>query len=882
MSGGAPPASLVGLLRAAAASYGARPALARRGLLRYERWSYAELLTRAEQAAAALVARGVRPGDRVVTLAPNGPALVAAYFGIWAAGAILVPLDLRTPPAVVARMVARAGPRLLLADVDSSALPADYPAEPLAALWSTANGTTCAAGSAWGSGPEPAVDLAAALPRGVSPDAVAEIVFTSGTTSEPKGVVLTHANVLASVHAGRELLPLRPGDAVLSLLPLSHMLEQVGGLLVPLTQGAQIVYPAGRQPRAVLRALRDNHVAAMVVVPQLLELLRRAVDREAGQQHPQLWAGAHRLAPSLPWWLRRALFAPAHAALGGQLTDVLCGGASLPPALQMFWERLGVRVIQGYGSTECAPGVTSNRQNRRTPGSAGRPLRGVNVRLAPDGELLVRGPNVSPGYWNDPAATAAAFADGWYHSGDLGVWSNRGDLGLRGRKHDLIVLADGRNVYPDDVETVLRSDPVVRDCVVLEARGRDDAPQVHAVILPAAEADESMVRTAVRRAAAQLAPHQVPTLVSMWPEGDFPRTPSLKPRRAEIAAALQAVPGRLTSTVDVRDAATLPVARATHPASPSAAAVGGDSGPLVPLLARLSGRSAATIAATDDLSLDLGLDSLARVELVALLAEEYGVELDDDAVAAAGTVGDLAALVAAGARPAAEPAFPRWARATPVRLIRAFLQQAVLFPLLSRVCRPLRVEGREHLRGLRPPLLLVANHSSHLDTVVLLRALPAAVRGRIAVAAAADYFYTRAPLALFVTLALGAFPLARTGRVRPSLEYCGELVDAGWALLVYPEGTRSPDGRLQPFRAGIGLLAAELRVPVVPAYLSGLQARLPRGAGWPRPGPVGVRFGPPLRVRPGTPYAAVTAQLEAAMRGLHAAWLGCGLPGGDV
>lgn len=848
--------SLFGLLRSAAARYGARPALAQRGLLRYARWSYADLLERAEQAVAALAAHGVRPGDRVLTCAPNSPALVAAYFGVWRAGAILVPLDPRTPPAVAARVAARVAPRLLITDGRRHGL--DAPGLALPTLRSLALADLWAAPAS--PGQEQVADDAdgaaavAALPPGVTLREVAEIVFTSGTTGEPRGVVLTHANVLASVRAGRRVLPLRPGDAVLSLLPLSHMLEQTAGLLVPLARGAQIVYPASRQPQAVLRALRDNRVAAVVAVPQVLDLLRRAVEREVDGSSALAWRVARRLSSVLPWPARRVLFGPLHAALGGRLETFLCGGAPLPPALQDYWERLGVRVVQGYGATECAPGVTSNSLGRRIPGSVGQPLLGVAVRLAPDGEILVRGPNVTPGYWDDPAATAAALAGGWYHSGDLGVLDGAGNLYVRGRSRDLVVLADGQNVYPEDVEAALRADPAVRDCVVLGTPGADGAPCVHAVVLPAEGADAAAVRQAVQRAAQGLAPHQRPGRLSLWPAADFPRTPTLKVQRHLVAA---------------RVAGLAPPDPPLSPPGPT-----GDAA-LLGLLARLSGRAPETILPTSDLGLDLGLDSLARVELAALLADELGVELDDAAAAAATTVADLAALVAEAARTASErraaggpPAFPRWARRAPACWGRAALQRALLFPLVDRVCAPLNVTGQEHLRGLAGPVLLVANHGSHLDTPLLLRAVPAARRRRLMVAAAADYFYRRCELGALVSLLLGAFPLVRQGPARASLEYCGELVDDGWSVLVYPEGTRSASGRMAPFKPGIGLLAVELGVPVVPVRLVGTAARLPKGGRWPRRGPVAVRFGRPLRFAPDTPYAEAAARLEAAVRAL--------------
>jgi long-chain acyl-CoA synthetase len=328
------------------------------------------------------------------------------------------------------------------------------------------------------------------------------------------------------------------------------------------------------------------------------------------------------------------------------------------------------------------------------------------------------------------------------------------------------------------------------------------------------------------------------------------------------------------------------------------------SAALVALLARVTERPAAAIGADSDLAADLGLDSLGRVQLAALVAEELGADLDDGAVAAASTVTELGELLAAarargagaeagawddgwgqaagalGASPAGATAFPgganasdtvqfpRWGRAAPARWTRDLLQRRLLFPLVDGLCGPITVTGREHLVGPRRPVLLAPNHSSHLDTLVVLRALPDGPRGRLAVAAAADYWYARRAPAALVTLLLGAFPLARQGAVGPSLAYCGELARTGWSLLVYPEGTRSPDGRLQPFRPGVGLLATALRVPVVPVHLAGTHACLPRGARWPRRARVAVRFGAPLRFAPGTPPGVVAAELAAAVRAL--------------
>jgi long-chain acyl-CoA synthetase len=818
------------LLFTAERRFGPRPALAIRRNLRTEVWTYHDLARAARLAADRLIGAGLEAGDRVLVLAPNSPELVICMFGVWLAGGVLVPIDLRTPADVIARLRERSDPRLLLAD-GVAATASDLPTLSVSELARTADAkpVACARGA----------------PEAVE---VAELVFTSGTTGAPKGVILTHANILSNVDAALDALPIEASERLLSLLPLSHMLEQTAGLLAPLAAGATIYYTQTLRSSAVQAAMQRHRVGLIVCVPEILRLLLAGVEREVERSGKQgQWRALLRLAGRLPMGVRPALFARVHHRLGGRLRLALCGGATLNPELWQAWESLGVRVIQGYGATECAPIVTSNRLEQRLPAAVGWPVKAVYVRIAADGEVQVRGPNVTPGYWREPDETAAAFEDGWYLTGDLGRYGARGELQLLGRKKDMIVLPDGRNVFPQDIEDELKRQPAIRDCVVLGKPRPDGGEEVHAAIIPAGDAED--VAAAVREANARLGPRQNVSAFTIWPETDFPRTPSLKVKRADVLAvvtqkATQVPPGIAAPVADSLEAR------------------------VVRLVAAAAQRSPAELAPDADLTLDLGLDSLARVELAVMIEEEFGRALTDEDMASLRTIRQLAAALERGRSAETSAELPAWPRGGPVPRLRSVLQALIVFPLLGVVCQPRRVAGRRRLDALSEPLLLIANHTSHLDAPTVLALLTGPRRERTTVAAAADYFFRSVPRSLAAAIALGAFPFNREGAVAASLAHCGDLVDGGYSLLIFPEGTRSPDGQLQPFKTGIGLLARELRIPVVPIAIEGLHEILPKGRSIPRRGPVRITIGEPIRVEASLSNAEATALLEKQLRRL--------------
>jgi long-chain acyl-CoA synthetase len=612
------------------------------------------------------------------------------------------------------------------------------------------------------------------------------------------------------------------------------MLEQTVGLYIPLLFGARVCYPTSRQPAAIVDTLRRERITTMIVVPRVLELLLNGILREARQRGlEKRWRLAQRLAARLPMPLRRLLFRDVHRRFGGRLDFVIAGGAWLSPELAATWERMGVKVIEGYGATECAPIVATNSYWSRVPGTVGLPAPRVEVRLSDEGEVLARGANVTSGYWEDETTTRAAFtADGWYRTGDLAVVDESGRLSLRGRLRDLIVLPSGLKVYPEDVERELQAEREIGDCVVLGLPDVTGSQHVHAVVIASGEGTRSQVGHAIERANTRLAPQQQVTGFTLWEHGDFPRTNLLKVKRHEVLAQVTAASPR------------------TEPEAAPSVPDGGDRLDLLRrALAEVSGVAPEQITPASSLTLDLALDSLARVELAMLIENALGVALEDGDVVGLETVAQLDELLLRSAAAEPSPPFAAWPLAAPARLARSLLQRLLLFPAHALVCRPFTVEGVEHLRGLQPPLLLIANHTSHLDTPAVLRALPVPLRRRAAVAAAADYFYSRQLVGAAMSLLLNTFPFSREGSgraVRASLERCGELADDGWSVMIYPEGTRSTTGRLQPFRSGIGLLATELQLPVVPVAIGGTHALLPKGRSLPRRGPVTVRFGPAL------------------------------------
>lgn len=552
--------SLIDLLEDAAQRWAGREQMALRtddGM--HLPWTAADVNRHSKLVAWRLRRLGLQPGDRMLTWSPSTPALPAVYFGAIRAGVIIVPLDLRMAPDVLQRIALRSEAKFLtlgtgLDAPDPQAGGLDHlnirTVEWLAADPAHENAFATDEGGLDDPFPADWEAQVDAWPRPTR-KSLFEVIYTSGTTGTPKGVMLEHGTILSTLEAIDKILPAREHRTV-SLLPASHLFEQAPIIMYGTMIGAHILWVRSRTPRVIFEAFREERVTTMVLVPQLLELFWIGIQREVKRQgREKLFNRAQRIARLLPYWARRILFRSVHKQLGGELRLMVSAGAYLPPALQRAWESLGIIVLQGYGATECGP-VAATRENDHPTGTVGKRTEPVPLRLAEGtNEILIGGPTVFPGYWQDPEATAAAKTeDGWYRTGDVGRLDERGNLVLMGRTKNIIVLPNGFNVFPEDIENVL-SDLGLEQAVVIEtAPGRleavvlsPDAPPIITAGTPAPEppkSEEEMaalrarIEPLIKKANARLSQQQRLDDFRVWPEADFPRTHTLKIRRSEV------------------------------------------------------------------------------------------------------------------------------------------------------------------------------------------------------------------------------------------------------------------------------------------------------------------------------------------------------------
>ncbi len=822
--------TIVDFLRDAVKAHGPRDALLFKPGFRYQRWSYDRLWAESGQVATLLQRRGLSKGDQVIVWGPNCPQWVLIFFGCLRAGVIAVPLDLRSAPDYVERVISRITPKLAFTSryTPKDGVDIGLPEITFENLESEIYEL-----------PEPEqVEI--------QPDDLAEVMFTSGTTGDPKGVMLTHRNLAANIEGITQYITCNTSSRLLSILPLSHMYEQMGGLLTVLHFGASVTYPTSRQPTVLARTMRERQITTMLLVPQGLELLMNGIEREVRRQGKgALWDKLLKIAERTPYPLRRRLFGRVHKQFGGKLDFIVSGGAALDPELGRKWELMGVKIVQGYGATEASPVISNHTLHERRPDSVGRPLPNVEVKISDDGEILVRGDNISPGYWNSPEQTAAAFDGYWYRTGDIGLFDDDGYLHIRGRMKDMIVLPSGQNVYPDDIQAVLNRHPNVTDSAVVGLQ-QGSSVEVHAALILDGANDADPI---VAWANGQLAEQQRVRGYTVWPEEDFPRTHTLKIKKPQLIEMLE---GGVES-----DAPSSP----TSSSSPRDGSRG-----LVDIIAEVAVLDAADIAPDMTLGDDLNLDSLGRVEMLSAIEVDLGVYLDETQIGPETTIRQVQAILDEGANNPPVTEFPDWGMDWWCRMVRGFIQRAVMFPIL-KLPYGLKVTGRENLQDIDGPVLFASNHSLGLDNPLIIESIPPLWRRRLAIAGAARLW--KNPVFWVLNPLLGnGFPVAQDGPIRPSLENMGKIIDNGWSVLIYPEGQLTIGGPIKSFMNGTGLLAVEGRLPVVPLRLHinrlGSPTRFPIF----KRGSVEIRFGQPLRFLPGTDYQEATSAIEAAVKSL--------------
>ncbi|HEV2707317.1 MAG TPA: AMP-binding protein [Pyrinomonadaceae bacterium] len=851
-----------------AARRGRATAFVHRRGLRVERWSYGRLAETAYAFARELEARGIGRGDRVLFRAENCAEWAAAFFGCVLRGAIVVPLDVESAPDFAARVQRQVAAKLLLAGETGAT--ADEIEAGLASVRLT--------------------ELDALVARhartpyeaaSVEEDDLVEIIFTSGTTAEPRGVCITHRNLLANLAPLEEEIgkylrwerfvhPLR----FLNLLPLSHVFGQFMGIFVPQLLGGEVHFQNSLNPSEVVENVRRERISVIVTVPRLLDTLREAVERrETAGGRAEAFRRKFERAAGVSFVRRMWLFRRIHARFGWKFWAFVSGGASLSEETERFWRRLGFAVLQGYGMTETASLITVNHPFKQGRGSVGKTLPGQEIRLDEHGEILVRGANVSPGYWSG-GVKPLADAEGWLHTGDLGEMDAAGNIYFKGRKKDVIVTAAGLNIHPEDLEAALLRQTEVRACAVVGIEDERTGTEPVAVLIMRDERADAAA--AVARANESLARHQQIRRWHVWPEADFPRTPTHKVRKREIVDRLKAEAARAPSNGGGGKSFAATSAPSLLPS-------------LIPALAaRVGGATETRLDASSNLATDLKLDSLGRVELLSALEDRYQIEIDEAAFTAATTLGDIEKIVQEGtteqeATTRAYP-YPSWTQSAPVKWLRIAIFYTVVLPITSVLCR-VRVRGREHLRSLRGPALFVSNHITYFDHALILSALPGRYRRNFAIAMEGERLrrWRRSPdgaglftrlrrLAQYVltVIIFNTFPLPQKSGFRRSFAYAGESVDRGYSVLVFPEGTRTEHGRLNPFMAGTGLLAAQLGVPVVPVRIDGLYELKRAGRrGYARPGTVSVSFGAPTSYTPDTEATEISADLQRRVAGIE-------------
>jgi long-chain acyl-CoA synthetase len=786
------------------------------------RSSYREVVSLAFRFARELELRGIRKGERVVIWAPNSAEWVGVFLGCCLRGAVIVPLDQIATAEFALRVHEQVGARLLVCSRDHL-----QPSLPTMVLEDLAN---VLAGHSSAPYDSPVIGAGDTL----------EIIFTSGTTAEPKGVVITHGNVLANLapleaEIGKYLKyehfvhPIR----FLNLLPLSHVFGQFLGIFLPPLLGGTVVLQDSLNPSEVIATVKREVVSVLVSVPRVLESLKQKIERDLGDEH-RLEKFHQKLAASegkhflVRWWIFRHI----RRRFGWKFWAFISGGAALDSLTEEFWHRLGYAVIQGYGLTETTSLVGVNHPFRLGRGSIGKVLEGREVKLASDGEILVRGGGVAASYWIGSQMQAIGGGEGWYPTGDIGERDAEGNLYFKGRKKEVIVTPAGMNVYPEDLEAALRRQPEVKDAVVVALPREGNAEPCGVIILRDSLNDPASV---VKRANQSLAEYQCLNHWFVWPEGDFPRTSTQKPKRNLIQEAVRS--------------------RLQQPTSPATYV-----SPLTDLVALITGRSPTVLDANTRLDSDLSLSSLDRVELLSALEDRYQVDLTETRFAAAKTVGDLERMLHGEVPRRVQYHYPRWVLGWPVTWIRVGVHYLLLRPAVFLLGWP-RVEGRQNLKRVRGPVLVISNHIGDVDPGFVLTALPARLRHKLAVATGGEALeilrtppaargllgriYDRVKWVLGVSL-LNLFPLPREAGFRESFAYAGECVDRGYNLLVFPEGQHTTDGKLRQFRAGIGLLARNLRIPIVPMRIDGLYERKQAGRKFAWPGQIRVKIGPPL------------------------------------
>jgi long-chain acyl-CoA synthetase len=874
---------------------------------RIESSTYAELRRMAESVGRWLAENGFEPGARVAILADNHPRWIAAYLGIIAAGCTAVPLDTAFHAEQVAKLLKDSGSSLLICDKKRLLIAGDALAESAIGILlldasNAAEGTRATQALAdldriFMAGPGTFV------PSTPSPDGLAALLYTSGTTADPKGVMLTHANLTGEVNAVSGWASLGPDDAVLGVLPLFHVLSQMANLLLPLVNGARTVFLETLNTTELLRALAERRITAFAVVPQFFYLIHERILKEAAQRRRLAqWAfrgmmAVTRFSRKLGGNAGKFLFPQVHDLFGQNMRYLVTGGSRFDPQIAQDYYSLGIDVLQAYGLTETTGAAFANFPGKNVIGSVGPALRGVEARILnpqlqedssqPVGEILIRGAIVMKGYWNRPEATAAVLRDGWLYTGDLGYFDAAGDLFITGRKKEVIILSNGKNIYPEEVEAYYLKSPYIKEICVLGLEGRPGDPtsdRLYGVIVPNFETlkqrrivnAKEVIRFDVENLSAQLPSTKRIGSYEIWQE-DLPRTTTRKLKRFEIQRRV--LENRAKGSANSEIAPDKPL-KAEDVAWLEQATVRR----LLAIIREAASAKPPAIRPDHNLELDLGLDSMQRIELLVALEQELGGNVEESRLAEIYTVRELVdAVLASAASGESTPGraqFAGW---------RSVLQEQPTDPEVLALARPqpiretvlylltrmaglfsydrfrLRVTGLEKLPR-HGPFLLCPNHQSFIDGLIMSGVLPWNIFRDLFFVGTSEIFGT----GYMRTLArwLRVMVVDPDANLIPAMRAGMFGLRHGRVLVLYPEGQRSIDGTPKIFKKGAAILAIHAQVPIVPVAIEGFQEVWPRGKSFQKFAPLQIAFADPILPPPEADasepaYEKLTAELKA-------------------
>ena len=872
-----------------------------------ESCTYAELRRMAESVGRWIEENGFVPGSRLAIVADNHPRWVATYLGIIASGCAVVPLDTALHPDQVTKLLKDSGTSCLFCDAKHAQISREAVADlNLGLVLMDPDRTSqLTPGEHW-LGNLPAIfdgGPAQFHPAPSVADDLAALLYTSGTTADPKGVMLTHANFLGEVEAVFTWIDLGPSDALLGVLPMFHVLAQMANLLIPLVKGSRVVYLETLNTTELLRALRERNITAFAVVPQFFYLIHQRIFEEI-EKRGMLTQRLFKILLALNGGLRKIgvnagkiLFGKIHETLGPKMRYLVTGGSRFDPKVAMGFYDLGIDVLQAYGLTETTAAVFANSPRDNVIGSVGKAMKGVEAKVTDPqpsedggpatGEVALRGAMVMKGYWNRPDSTAAVLRAGWFFTGDLGYFDSKDNLFLTGRKKEIIVLSNGKNIYPEEVETHYLQSQYIKEMAVLglEARPGEGGDRLHAVIVPNFDAlrqkkivnAKEVIRYDVESLSQQIASTKRIGSYEIW-QDDLPRTTTRKIKRFEVENRVRANQARR-----VDDDSELP----TEPPLTDDETAWLDQPDVQRALkiVRESSRTAPpTMRPSHNLELDLGLDSMQRVELLSQMEEQLGGNIGESQLAEIYTLRDLVDAVLQGAAsgaggPGPRTAFAGWktilaeepSPSDVISLLRPQPVSAVFWYLVSRLIQVIALDRFDlHVRGLEKlpgsgPYIISSNHESYLDPAILASVLPPPVFDRVFAVGTSEIFGQGFMLRL--ARSLRTVVVDPDANLIPAMRAGAFGLRQGRPLIFYPEGERSIDGTPRIFKKGAAILSIHLQVPIVPVAIEGFYEAWPRNKPFQGFKPLKMVFGDPILPPPQSEaseaaYQKLTAELK--------------------